>query len=660
MDHANLVIIGAGQAGLATAHVARRAGLRPIVLEAGEAAAGSWPHYYDSLTLFSPARYSSLPGRPFPGDRDRYPRRGEVADYLHAYAAELDADVRYRHRVQAVSSVNGRGFTVETDTGATITGDVVVSASGGFGRPHRPALAGLSDFGGTVLHAAEYRNPDQFAHARVVVVGGGNSAIQIAVELATVARVSVATRSGLRWAPQRPLGRDLHWWLTVTGLDVAPIGRLMRGRTAPVLDDGRYRAALATGNPDHRPMFTQLDADRVTWPDGTREHLDAIVLATGYRPHLDYLAGTGALDPDGNPLHRAGVSTTVPGLGYVGLEFQRSLASATLRGVARDARHVLRRLRPATAPPTRRPAALSRLRAVRGATVTRPVCSHRLMTVNFDNPDPHRLDKLRPEERAACLLAERILGVVAEEWDVQCRQGAVDAMLNYRDGRRAAFEVCKVAAEGALQTDSLLGRDDFTWPRAGQWWWEISVGSQRDIPQLRERYARIIAVCEAAGVTRPEQLAHRGRSLDPDIAWVVGSASTMWGYPDVPAVDGERVRDVMVVPAGRGGATDSTLARLRDTLARELASPLMEKHVDKLLATDADERHLYLPVHLSVWPFDVADAFQWSTSLPSDPPPLPEGITHLWLAPQAEQHVLWWAPDEWRRSPMRCEPTDED
>jgi putative flavoprotein involved in K+ transport len=220
----------------------------------------------------------------------------------------------------------------------------VIAATGGFGTPHRPALPGLDGFAGDVRHAAEYRNPDAYAGLRVVIVGGGNSAVQIAAELAGVARVSITTRSPLKFARQRPLGRDLHWWLTRSGLDTAPLSRWLDGHTAPVLDDGRYRGALATGDPDRRAMFSRLDGDHVVWGDGSRERVDAVILATGYRPNLGYLAGTGALDADGRPLHRAGVSSTVPGLGYVGLDYQRSIASATVRGVGRDAQHVTERL----------------------------------------------------------------------------------------------------------------------------------------------------------------------------------------------------------------------------------------------------------------------------------------------------------------------------
>ncbi|MGW5347289.1 hypothetical protein [Streptomyces sp. HUAS TT3] len=114
----------------------------------------------------------------------------------------------------------------------------------------------------------------------------------------------------MRFARQRLLGRDLHFWLTRTGLDTAPLGRLLRTPPGqPVLDDGRYRAALAAGSPDRRPMFLRLDGDKVAWTDGITERLDALILATGYRPDLPYLAGLGgALDASGRP----GTGTALP------------------------------------------------------------------------------------------------------------------------------------------------------------------------------------------------------------------------------------------------------------------------------------------------------------------------------------------------------------
>jgi putative flavoprotein involved in K+ transport len=336
----DVVIVGGGQSGLAAAYAALRAGVRPVVLEAADEPVGSWPQYYDSLMLFSPARFSALPGRPFPGDGERYPTRDEVVAYLRAYAAGLDAEIRCGQRVDTVERSVGGRLLARTATGLEVEAALVIAATGGFRRPHRPALAGLERFTGAVLHSSEYRAPDAFAGRRVVVVGGGNSAVQIAADLAPVARVSLATRTPLRFRPQRVFGRDLHWWLHRSGLDSASIGRRLERGTS-VVDDGRYRAALRSGNPDHRPMFTGLDADDVRWSDGTRERVDAVILATGYRPGLDYLAAIGALDDDERPLQRRGISTTVPGLGYVGLPHQRSIASATLRGVGPDAAYVL-------------------------------------------------------------------------------------------------------------------------------------------------------------------------------------------------------------------------------------------------------------------------------------------------------------------------------
>jgi putative flavoprotein involved in K+ transport len=336
MNSHDAIVIGAGQSGLAAAHALTTRGLRPLVLEAGDEPVGSWPHYYDSLTLFSPARYSALPGLPFPGDPEHYPHRDEVVDYLRTYATRLDADIRTGQRV--VEVVRDNAFRVTIADGTSVTAPIVIAATGGFGNPHRPALPGLHDFPGTALHAAQYRSPTPFHGQRVIVVGAGNSAVQIATELAEHAHVTLATRTPVKFSAQRPLGRDLHFWLDRTGLDRLPIGPwLPNGFTTPVLDTGRYRAAFGEHRPDRRPMFTALDGSKVIWLDEQREHVDAIILATGYRPDLPYLSTLSAA-------HHRGISRHHHGLGFVGLEWQRSLSSATLRGVGRDAFSVLSRL----------------------------------------------------------------------------------------------------------------------------------------------------------------------------------------------------------------------------------------------------------------------------------------------------------------------------
>ncbi|SNS76643.1 flavin-containing monooxygenase [Actinomadura mexicana] len=350
-QRSNTIIIGGGQAGLATAQVARGLGLSPLVLEAAQSTTGSWPRYYDSLTLFSPARRSALPGAPFPGDPNGYPTRDEVIAYLARYAERLDIDVRTGHRVAKVAAeaatARGRMFEVATENGDSFAAPIVIAATGAFSRPYRPDLPGLGSFTGRMLHSSQYRRPEEFAGQRVVIVGGGNSAVQIAIELAAQSRVTLATRHPLRFMPQRVLGVDMHLWLQRTGLDGAGWARplLTGGKGTPVLDTGVYRARIATGNPDRRPMFTRLDGDHVVWQDGVRDRVDVVLLATGFRPGVGYLDALGALDDEGRPLHRGGISITHPGLGYVGLEWQRSFASATLRGVGADARYVLNRLR---------------------------------------------------------------------------------------------------------------------------------------------------------------------------------------------------------------------------------------------------------------------------------------------------------------------------
>ncbi len=339
------IVVGAGQSGLAAGYVLRRAGLRFAILEGSDKIAGSWPRYYESLRLFSPARYASLPGLPFPGNPDDYPGRDEVVSYLEAYAQHFKLPVSTGTRVERVERVRG-AFHVET-AGAIYRSRTLIAATGSFRRPYVPEFPGQALFRGQLLHSSAYCRPEGFRGRRVIVVGGGNSAVQIAVELAAVARVSLATRAPLKLTPQRILGRDIHFWANVVGLERLPLGRWMSLREYNVvLDAGAYRRALQSGNPECRPVFAAFDSEGVVWQDGGREEVDAVIFATGYRPNLAYLRDLQvALAADGSARQRAGVSVAIPGLYFLGLPAQRTIASATLRGVGADAGYVVRHLR---------------------------------------------------------------------------------------------------------------------------------------------------------------------------------------------------------------------------------------------------------------------------------------------------------------------------
>ncbi|REJ11684.1 MAG: monooxygenase [Paenibacillaceae bacterium] len=340
------IVIGGGQAGLASGYYLKKNGLQFLILEASGQSTGSWPLYYDSLKLFSPARLSSLPGMKMPGPATRYPLRNEVIRYLQAYAQRFDLPIRINQRVVYVEK-SRNGFSIRTAAGNEYEARTIINATGSFHNPYIPAISGMENFQGEILHSSSYRSPDRFRGQRVVVVGSGNSAVQIAAELADVSHTSLAVLRPVRFMKTKILGIDLHFWIRAVGLDTFPFWRF--GKKPPIsravadLDD--YRRRIQSGKPDQRPMFTSLYSEGVVWPDGTEEPVQTVIFATGYRPNLSHLQSIGALDADGKPLQKGGISTSVPGLYYVGLEGQRSFASATLRGAGPDAKYVVRKLR---------------------------------------------------------------------------------------------------------------------------------------------------------------------------------------------------------------------------------------------------------------------------------------------------------------------------
>ena len=305
----DVVVIGAGQSGLAAARALLARGVSPVVLEAGIAPAGSWPCYYDSLKAFSPAgRPAPMPGMSFPGDPDRYPARDEVADYLESYAAGLGVEIRTGARV---AMVGRRTVSSGCDGGrAALAGRRDCRRERLVLSPYRPVFPGQERFTGELTHVADYRNPAPYAGKRVVVVGAGDSAAQVANELAPLAKVTLAARHPLRFIPQRIGGKDVHHWLGETGFDSLPAEWLDKITGGSVITDSvGFQQTLADGLLDVRPMFAGLDGDHVVWNSGARAGRCG---HPGHRlpPQPRLPPRTRRPGPGGAPLHAGGISTT--------------------------------------------------------------------------------------------------------------------------------------------------------------------------------------------------------------------------------------------------------------------------------------------------------------------------------------------------------------
>lgn len=341
----DVIIIGGGQAGLATAYYLRRAGLTYAVLDAGQTPGGAWRHAWDSLRLFSPSSWSSLPGWPMPPKPGvDYPTRDDVIEYLTAYEQRYQIPVERPVEVRAVRATDG-GLEVVTDRGAR-RARMVVSATGAWSHPFVPDYPGRSAFGGEQLHSAHYESPEAFAGKRVLVVGGGNSGAQIMAEVSLTADATWITLAEPLFLPDDVDGRVLfqratdRWKAQQEGRTVeAPIGGL-----GDIVAIPSVRAARARGALNSRRPFTAFSDQGVVWPDGETEVIDAVIWCTGFRPALDHLRPLGVVEADGRVAVEDGRSTRQPRLWLMGYGDWTGAASATIVGVTRAARDMVGRI----------------------------------------------------------------------------------------------------------------------------------------------------------------------------------------------------------------------------------------------------------------------------------------------------------------------------
>jgi putative flavoprotein involved in K+ transport len=336
-----VVVIGGGQAGLAVGYLLAQQGRRFTILEAAGEPAAAWRTRWDSLKLFTPVRYDSLPGLGFPGEPDSYPGRDDIVAYLKDYAQRFELPVEFNSRVQSVRLRDG-GFLVEL-ADRTYEANQVVVATGPFQVPFTPAIAADLSSEVAQLHSSDYRSPGDLPPGAALIVGGGNTGFQIAAELAQSREVHLAVGARQAPLPQRILGRDLFRYLEATRLMnktvTSRIGQRMKDKET--LIGSSPRSARKQGI-RMMPRATGARDSTVTFADGSEVTVDAVVWATGFRLDHSFVQLPVFYDR-GQVKHQRGV-TELPGLYFLGLPWQHTRGSALLGWVKDDAEFIAQRI----------------------------------------------------------------------------------------------------------------------------------------------------------------------------------------------------------------------------------------------------------------------------------------------------------------------------
>lgn len=339
------IIIGGGQSGLACAYFLRREKLDFTILDAEDKPGGSWLHAWDSLTLFSPSEFSSLPGYMMPKSKEKFPSKEDVISYLAAYEQRYEFDVKRSVEVLKIENENGL-FILHTNIG-NFSAKNIITTTGTYRKPFIPSLKGLDEFSGEQIHSKDYKSPEGFSGKHVLVVGEGNSGAQILAELSNFTLTYWAVKSAPEFLPEDVDGRVLFdsasaiYYAKQKGkkIDNAKINLGNIVMVPPV------KEAFDKGVFKNFEMIDRFTRKGVVWQNGKEISIDTVIWCTGFGYNLDFLSDVISLDEKGRPSTHNNESEEMKGLFFVGYGGWTGFASATLIGVGRTAKMVAKKIK---------------------------------------------------------------------------------------------------------------------------------------------------------------------------------------------------------------------------------------------------------------------------------------------------------------------------
>ncbi|KRG13967.1 oxidoreductase [Virgibacillus soli] len=341
MKRYHTVVIGAGQAGLAMGYYLKQLKQSFVILDKANEIGQEWSLRYDSLILFTPRMYSSLPGLDLTGNAHGFPTKDEIANYLKLYVETFQIPVQLSTEVTHVQRENNH-FVIRTNHQEYEAINLVI-ATGPFQKPRIPKFA--QDLSADILqlHSSQYKKPDNLKSGKALVVGGGNSGAQIAVELSKEKETYLSISQKMMFLPLQIGNKSIFWWFDKLGIlkvhGDSRIGRKIRGKGDPIFGF-ELKSAIKQGRVIQKGRTVHGERSVIWFQDNSMLKVENIIWATGFMSDYHWLDIQGVLDQQGRPLHNNG-KTQIDGLYFLGLPWQSRRGSALLQGVGNDAQYLV-------------------------------------------------------------------------------------------------------------------------------------------------------------------------------------------------------------------------------------------------------------------------------------------------------------------------------